>query len=603
MAVAFTAFDSFANTAENDTSIATTNSKTVTSGRLYVVGVGSANTTTQADAVTLSGWGITWTTVGTETRSTTRRVTMFAGIAPGGATGVLTVESTANMEALLVHAVEVTGFDSTSAAIAMGQFAVTNNATVNIATGLTVTLTPFTRDGSGGAICFSISSKNQVSAADAAASELYDAGVGTPVLALHTQVQTTENTTIDVFPSSDATGMAMIAAEIRATPAAAVSVPTMTMTNGTTNWGLTGFNANSFYSLVTHKGALYAAGRQDSGGTNPDLRLLRSIDGRSWSAVATGIGTGNEIRRLWSGSDGYLYAGIETSTPTIYRSLDGLSNWTAAWTSDDAAGDNYPRDFQELGTRIYCAIKGNSAGQGRIIRSDAGPDGSTFAVAIDDIASATNVQLLQDSTNLFIFTDAPAVYKTTDGTTLGARIDASTQWASGTNILHSPVKWGSNYWVGSQNTTRGCALYKSTDACVTWRRQTEYGLGAATPAQEEELYALKVVSIAGTDYLLVGTYNQTSGGSVYITGDGITLTRIGTQGFASPAGTYQGVFQFSPPVNGKVFTSSRVTAVSDTTQTFPTTIEPTSAGMIAGGISLSMEATSTHDVLALTEII
>lgn len=605
MAVAFSLLDTFAITTENDTSINTTASVTPTNGRLLLVAVVAANVTTSMSAISLSGWSQTFTAIPSAEltiASGSRRLKIFGCIVSGATAGVATVTSPDNIESLRVDAVECTGFDNTSLANAV-TFAGSNSDTgINIATGITVSTAAFTRDGSGGLFAAFVSNKNQLTANDAATTELTDLGSTLPVIALEVQVQTTENTTVDAFPASDNTIMGGICLEVRAAAAAAVAVPSLTLTNGATNWGLpsSAGNMNAFYSFAVHKSNLYAGGRQDSGGTNPDCRMLRSPDGRGWQVIATGASTANEFRRLHSGSDGYLYATTEEATPKMYRTFDGDA-WSLVWTSDDAAGDNYGRSFAELGTRIYLAVKGNSAGQARMIRSNAGPDGATWAVSIDNIANATNLQILTSGSNLFLFTDEPAVYKTTDGTTLGSRIDAAAQWLSGTNVLHDPVVWNSALWVGSQNTTRGCALYKSSDTGATWRRQTEFGLGVGTA--EEELYALRVISVAGTDYLLIGTFNQ-SGGSVYITADGMNLTRIGSAGFADPATTYEGVFQFSPSVQGKVYTASRVTAVSDTTQTFPMVIEGSSGTVITSTATIKGSLTTATSVTdSLTGVI
>src|SRR3972149_3036859 len=100
-------------------------------------------------------------------------------------------------------------------------------------------------------------------------------------------------------------------------------------TRGIANFGQSDANVNAIYSFKQHKGWFYAAGRVVSSAPAPTARVYRTQNGVDWEISYDDAD--NEIRRLYSASDGYLYAATQTGTPKIYRSEDGVT-WTLVAT-------------------------------------------------------------------------------------------------------------------------------------------------------------------------------------------------------------------------------------------------------------------------------
>src|SRR6202011_992526 len=85
-----------------------------------------------------------------------------------------------------------------------------------------------------------------------------------------------------------------------------------TWTNGPANWGQGGPPPffNDFYTFAEFNGSIFAGGRAVNA---PLPRVLESKDGGStWSNIPVGFKISDtEVRRLWAGSDGCLYAATQ----------------------------------------------------------------------------------------------------------------------------------------------------------------------------------------------------------------------------------------------------------------------------------------------------
>jgi hypothetical protein len=335
------------------------------------------------------------------------------------------------------------------------------------------------------------------------------------------------------------------------------------------DWGHHSPTMNAFYTFVVHKGALFAGGRVVNGSPPPTARLLRTLDGVNWTPVALPFKqSDNEVRRLWSASNGYLYAVTQASTPHLYRSHDGITGWEEV-NAGLVSSDTFGRWFVEFQGALYLAINTDAAIPARVIRTPlpAGKPWEVAGVAPSMRVDAAN-SLYADASMIYVTTNRGGlngkggVFRSTDGTSW-SRINQA-QFGEGTNIVHSLVRWRGALWVGTQNTSVGGAIWSSGDQGVTWAKRSADGLGIGP--SEEEVYRL----FPWGAWLLIGTVNKTDGGRIWATCDGNIYWPLGEPGFGWGQ-NYQGVFDFAL-FAGALYTSQRVASVSTDLQTFPTTI-------------------------------
>jgi hypothetical protein len=335
------------------------------------------------------------------------------------------------------------------------------------------------------------------------------------------------------------------------------------------DWGSHSPTMNAFYTFVVHNGALFAGGRVVNGSPTPTARLLRTIDGINWTPISLPFKHGDkEVRRLWSASNGYLYAVTQASTPHLYRSRDGVTGWKPV-NAGLGPGDAYGRWFVEFQNALYLAVNTDADIPARVIRAPlpAGEPWEEVWVAPSMIVDATNS----------LYADASAIYVTSNRAGTGKRggifrsADGESwthinqaQFGTGTNIVHSLVSWRGALWVGTQNTSVGGAVWSSEDQGVTWIKRSADGLGIGP--SEEEVYRL----FPWGNWLLIGTVNKMDGGRIWATCDGDIYWPLGEPGFGWGS-DYQGVFDFAL-FAGALYTSQRVASVSTDLQTFPTTI-------------------------------
>lgn len=336
------------------------------------------------------------------------------------------------------------------------------------------------------------------------------------------------------------------------------------------DWGSQSPPMNAFYTFVVHRDALFAGGRVVNGAPEPTARLLRSLDGVTWTPVALPFRRGDsEVRRLWSASNGYLYAVTRAGgTPHMYRSRDGATGWepvNAGLVSSDA----YGRWFAEFQGALYLAVNTIPDIAARVVRAPlpAGKPWEEVWVAPSSKVDAAN-SLYADASMIYVTSNRAGpnkkggVFRSADGTSW-ARINQA-QFGEGTNVVHSLVSWRGALWVGTQNTTVGGAIWSSDDHGVTWIKRSSDGLGIGP--SEEEVYRL----FPWGNWLLIGTVNRVEGGRIWATCDGNTYWPLGEPGFGWGR-DYQGIFDFAL-FAGAVYTSQRVASVSTDLQTFPTTI-------------------------------
>ena len=343
------------------------------------------------------------------------------------------------------------------------------------------------------------------------------------------------------------------------------------------DWGSDSPTMNAFYTFVVHKGALFAGGRVVNGAPAPTARVLRTLDGVTWTPVALPFKPqDNEVRRLWSASNGYLYAVTQGGTPHLYRSRDGVTGWQVV-NAGLVSSDSYGRWFAEFQGALYLAVHTDAEIPARVIRAPlpAGkpweevwtaplPIGQAYQPYTPNAANSlyAGVSRIYVTTNRAGPNEQGGVFRSADGTSW-TRINQA-QFGQGTNLVHSLVSWHGALWVGTQNTSVGGAIWSSGDHGVTWIKRSADGLGIGP--SEEEVYRL----FPWGNWLLIGTVNRTDGGRVWATCDGDTYWPLGAPGFGG-GHDYQGVFDFAL-FAGAVYTSQRVASVSTDVQTFPTTI-------------------------------
>ncbi|MBU6953563.1 hypothetical protein [Hahella sp. HN01] len=321
------------------------------------------------------------------------------------------------------------------------------------------------------------------------------------------------------------------------------------------NWGMT---QNSYYSFSVHKDALFAGGRAVYGSGGPTARLLRSEDGENWAQVDVPFSTDdNEVRRVWSAPDGYLYAVTQSDTPKIYRSLNGRHNWTRVKTLSEA--DEYGRWFEAFQGCIYLAGRSDKHTEARLYRSC---DGVTWNVAASFPGVTGIFSLLAHENTLYLTTGLPysgevSVMASNNGLNW-ARVNETTFASDET--LHSLVEWQGAFWLGTLNSTTGGAVWRSEDMRV-WEKVTGDGMGVGL--DEKEVYRL----YPWGDLLVAGTYNPVDGGRLWATENGHDWGQIGSPG-GNSGSEYKGVFDFIE-FHGALYTAHRVSSIATNIPTFP----------------------------------
>jgi hypothetical protein len=357
--------------------------------------------------------------------------------------------------------------------------------------------------------------------------------------------------------------------------------------NGPANWGQSGASMNNFYTFAVENGVLFAGGRAELGTTAPTARILYSTDGQTWNPVSVPFASGdNEVRRLFAAPDGYLYA-VTQGTAHIYRSPDGLTGWQLVATLDPSV--DYGRWFTEFNGSIYLATV-NTPGSGAFIYRSS--DGVNWTVASQFPSTICRIQsLLVVGSQLYATTgeagpgQAGGVFASADGTTWNKVNTAQWPGSGGSRgaIVHSLTSWGGKLWVGTQNTVLGCGVYSSSDGGATWTQVTLNGFGLG-PA-EQEAYRLFVWQ----GNLIIGTYNLTDGGRLWLTPDGTHWYELGAPG-GRLGSLYQGVFDFTV-FNGNLYSAERCPTVRSPVLSRPfyittleTTIEIDAGTLINNGI-------------------
>jgi hypothetical protein len=324
--------------------------------------------------------------------------------------------------------------------------------------------------------------------------------------------------------------------------------------NGPTDWGQSGAPMNNVYTFAVDNGVLFAGGRVQEGSAAPTARLLYSKDGQTWKQVNVPFTTNdNEVRRLFTGPDGALYA-VTQGSAHIYRSPDGLTGWQLVATLDPSV--SYGRWFTEFDGSIYLATVSHEGSGAIIYRSS---DGFHWNVAYQFPSTIYRVEsLLVVGSTLCASTGEAGpgqpggVFASANGTTWTKMNTA--QWPGAADIfVHSLTSWHGQLWVGTQNTALGGGVFSSSDGGATWTQVIPNGFGFGPP--EQESYRLFVWQ----GNLIVGTYNVTDGGRLWLTPDGTHWYQLGAPG-GRLGSLYQGIFDFAV-FKGNLYSSERCPTV------------------------------------------
>jgi hypothetical protein len=324
--------------------------------------------------------------------------------------------------------------------------------------------------------------------------------------------------------------------------------------NGPANWGQTGASMNNVYTFAVDNGVLFAGGRVQAGSAAPTARLLYSTDGQTWKQINVPFTTNdNEVRRLFTGPDGALYA-VTQGSAHIYRSPDGLTGWQLVATLDPSV--SYGRWFTEFDGSIYLATVSHEGSGAIIYRSS---DGFHWDVAYQFPSTVHRVEsLLAVGSTLYASTGEAGpgqpggVFASANGTTWTKMNTA--QWQGAADIfVHSLTSWHGRLWVGTQNTALGGGVFSSGDGGATWTQVIPNGFGFGPP--EQESYRLFVWQ----GDLIVGTYNVTDGGRLWLTPDGRHWYELGAPG-GRLGSLYQGIFDFAV-FKGNLYSSERCPTV------------------------------------------
>jgi hypothetical protein len=103
--------------------------------------------------------------------------------------------------------------------------------------------------------------------------------------------------------------------------------------------------------------------------------------------------------------------------------------------------------------------------------------------------------------------------------------------------------------VGTCNSSLGCGVFSSADGGATWTQVTPNGFGFGQA--EQEAYRLFVWQ----GNLIVGTFDATDGGRLWLTPDGTHWYELGAPG-GRLGSLYQGVFDFTV-FNGNLYSAER----------------------------------------------
>lgn len=321
-------------------------------------------------------------------------------------------------------------------------------------------------------------------------------------------------------------------------PSGAASGPPGDWNNGPMNWGQAGASINDIFTFAEFRDAVYAGGRVVSSAPAPTARILKSVDGGlTWSNVTVGFNPADiGVRRLWAGSDGYLYAvtGSQgTAAPRIYRSGDG-TQWAFVAALDPT--DNYGRWFVEFNGYLYLATIADSGTGARIYRS---ADGTSWEVAFQFRLPITRVQsLFVGNGNIYATTNQAGpggsgfIFGSADGVNF-TKLNQNQMIGEKGSLAHSLIFYKGAYYVGQQSVAAG-RIWRSTDL-ASWSIVFQ-ALGGT---QEPELYRLYSTG----DLLWAGTRTLAGvGGRVYSSPDGVTWTQSGAEGFGDV--NYHGVRDF-----------------------------------------------------------
>ena len=333
---------------------------------------------------------------------------------------------------------------------------------------------------------------------------------------------------------------------------------------------MTDFNFNAPYAFAHHNNMVFCGGRVPGGmGFSPAARVLYSEDnGISWKesqdftdSVTSGM---NEIRRLHSCSfDNYLYAGMQSGTPEVWRSLNGIDGWEQAFVMN--ATDGYSRWFIEFddggGTELYMSARADSGTGARIFRTIGG-DGTSWEQAHQFASTITlGASFFFDNTNSTLYCstnnaqtgNAGGIFRTTNGSTW-TKTNAA-QFA-GANILHSMVEWGGYAYVGTIGESDGGSIWRSQRDGVSgffedWTEVVSNGFGVGS--DQDEVYRI----YPWGDLLICGTRDLVNGGRIYYSTDkinGTAWTLLGTPGNGDSGA--KGIFDFLE-VNNRLLTGHR----------------------------------------------
>jgi hypothetical protein len=336
--------------------------------------------------------------------------------------------------------------------------------------------------------------------------------------------------------------------------------------NGPLNWGQAAPSMNAAYSFAEFNGVVYAGGRVVSTAPGPTARILKSSDGGvTWNYVNVRFKTSDhEVRRLWAGSDGYLYAATQSGTPRIYRTPDGV-HWALMATL--SATDKYGRWFVEFHGHLYLGTITKDGIGARIYRS---ADGATWEVAFQFAPPITRVQsLFVGNGNIYATTNQAGprgtgfVFSSANGLNF-TKLNTNQMIGQRASIAHSLVFHNGAYYVGQQDVTGAGRIWKSTDL-ASWSIVFEAPGGTQEP-EVYRLYSTGALLWAGTRTL------SGIGGRVYSSPDGVTWTQSGSDGFGDI--NYVGVldFIFIPEFN-RLLTSQRDLNVSTDYPTRPQFID------------------------------
>lgn len=308
----------------------------------------------------------------------------------------------------------------------------------------------------------------------------------------------------------------------------------------------------------------------------------------TWQQVGgNGLGDPNNTTVVsmesWNGA---LYAGVGNvvSGARIYRSVDG-NNWAQVGTDGFGhAALNQIVDFKSFNGRLYASVEDAALAPGQAGEIWSTANGVTWTQSGGDgLGNPNNTgfyQMEEFGGQLYVGTEngteGAEIYRTADGTTWNlVPASAAGFGEAGNTVIWSLESFGGWLWAGTANLL-GAQVWRSVDG-ANWVKYFDYALlvpplpeyvavnnfsifsntlywfamnaagaqiimrlndaqlfgSAAGFGDANNIWFSEDVVVSG-GYAYFGTRNQTTGGELWYSTDGITGTQIGLDGFGSP---------------------------------------------------------------------